>query len=154
MRAILATVALSFAGCATAANTVWLNPEEGGQRFYGGVRADLEAMDSAAKRESGIRVSGESVPLSRMGQAKRFAWFGLDLPLSAVGDTLTLPLIIACQLSERRTMIRSWQPGAGDYEKLRAWAEQQSDSTSDTPLPPPSIGLDRFPEVRHRVGTQ
>lgn len=149
--ALLIAAAALCSGCGTAVNTLWLDPYEDGQRVYGGVRVDLEVLQSAGKRESGISVSGETVPLSRLEQVKRVSWLAIDLPLSAIGDTLTLPYTLACQLSARRTLIRSFQSCNLDYQLLLA-AEGEPIGTPTTP--PPPIGLDRFPEVRHRVGSR
>jgi uncharacterized protein YceK len=77
-----ATALLS--GCGTAANTLWFIPEEGGMRVYGGVRADWESA-----RQSAADPSRPAGPL----------WLCIaDMPLSAVGDTLTLPFTVPAAL--------------------------------------------------------
>jgi uncharacterized protein YceK len=68
-------------GCGTVANTAYLDPYEGGKQVYGGVQV---AWDKAANPES----------RSTWVTAAAYA----DVPLSAVGDTLTLPYTVAVAL--------------------------------------------------------
>src|SRR4051812_26255035 len=82
----LGATALVMSGCGTIANTVWLFPEEGGQRVYGGVRGDWEIAREAATNRS------ESGPNTLL-------WLPIaDMPLSAVGDTVTLPVTVPLAL--------------------------------------------------------
>lgn len=90
----VASVALLNGGCGTAVNTVWLAPFEGGQRVYGGVRADLGVMRELASGETGMIASGEPVKMEPGERLRKLFFLSLDLPLSAVGDTLTLPYTI------------------------------------------------------------
>jgi uncharacterized protein YceK len=92
----LALLALLTGGCVTAANTVWLTPDEGGKRVYGGVRADLKSIETAATGSTGMWVGGEEVR-DRKRQVGRLLFLALDLPFSAVGDTLTLPYTLASE---------------------------------------------------------
>src|SRR5947207_13699918 len=79
--AVAAVCALA-SGCGTFANTCWLTPEEGGMRAYGGTRADWQvAREAAANSDYHERVAC-------------LVKCALDLPLSALGDTITLPLIL------------------------------------------------------------
>lgn len=80
-----------LSGCGTAANVVWFHPNEGGQRVYGGVRGMTEYV---------VRESCDPTPkpmdshrIGRLIQAM------LDIPLSFVGDTITLPYILWFALS-------------------------------------------------------
>lgn len=150
MRAILAAIALSSAGCGTAANTLWLTPDEGGQRIYGGVRVDLDVANPLAHDSGIVRETGP-VPLTPAERMGHLAFLCIDLPLSAIGDTLTLPIVLAGQLSERRTMIRSFESKNVDIEHFLA---VKGEPIGQPTTPPPPIGLDRFPEVRHRISTQ
>jgi uncharacterized protein YceK len=73
-------------GCGTMANVVWLAPYEGGMQPYGGVQADLtvakEAVDHLANR-------------SKDSSSLDMGWVALlDLPLSGIADTITLPLTV------------------------------------------------------------
>ena len=81
----LAATIIAMTGCGTVANTIWLSPEEGGQRVYGGVRADWESLQDAASTPAGNRQSG-------------ILKSALDLPLSTIGDTVTLPFTIPCAI--------------------------------------------------------
>jgi hypothetical protein len=75
---------------------VWLTPDETGKSIYGGVRTDclmfLTACDEA------IRPKGAADFLCSVGVASAFV---VDIPLSAVGDTLTLPWTITATLIAR-----------------------------------------------------
>src|SRR5437868_2878090 len=44
---VLAMMALPLSGCGTFGNVCWLNREEGGQRVYGGVRAEVEILQGS-----------------------------------------------------------------------------------------------------------
>lgn len=84
----VAVTAVVLSGCGTVASTLWLSPEEGGQRVYGGVRADCDIIHDASKPDSSKNTnSGATVLLS-----------ALDMPFSLVGDTVALPLTITCSL--------------------------------------------------------
>jgi uncharacterized protein YceK len=84
-RAVVFALAASLlaGGCGTVANTLWLEPKDGGMRVYGGVKADLEvARDAAANNppaDHGALAIGMAVA---------------DLLLSAVADTVTLPVTL------------------------------------------------------------
>jgi uncharacterized protein YceK len=67
---VVTATALLTGGCGTVANTFGCNGEEGARRVYGGVRLDLAG------------------PCGNL----------LDVPLSAVGDTVTLPVTVPCSL--------------------------------------------------------
>jgi len=78
-------LALLSGGCFSAANTVWLTPEENGQRVYGGVRLHLERLASDETRDRDVERHG------RLG----LALFTLvDFPLSLFGDTFALPFTV------------------------------------------------------------
>src|SRR5439155_11701128 len=69
-------------GCGTLMNTAYFTPHEGGERVYGGVRGDWD-----------LAVSRENHPTWVTAAAVA------DLPLSAVGDTLALPYLLALALT-------------------------------------------------------
>ena len=92
--AILAICAIS--GCGTAINLACPVTAAGHPaQVYGGVKHDVEVCQSC---------KNESMFLSGMGNSS--AWFSelaaylvaLDVPLSAVADTLTLPITLPTQL--------------------------------------------------------
>jgi uncharacterized protein YceK len=77
-------IAILTAGCGTWANTCWFTEEEGGMRVFGGVRSDWEIARESLAPSSGR----ESSPAQ--------AWIPIfDMPLSALGDTVTLPITIS-----------------------------------------------------------
>jgi uncharacterized protein YceK len=87
----LALPALLLGGCGTVLNTTYFTAEEGGGSVYGGVKVDVDLSRSLvleappADEDTGQRISRYSMA----------AWTMLiDLPLSAIGDTLTLPITI------------------------------------------------------------
>ena len=110
----VAGLALLNGGCGTAVNTLWLAPFEGGQRVYGGVRADLDVMRRTVAGESDITVSGEQVKATSREQIRSILFLTLDLPLSVIGDTLTLPYTLA--VAVRRSFDKS--DGRPDPDKL------------------------------------
>jgi uncharacterized protein YceK len=77
---------LLVSGCGTLCNTVWWIPEEGGERIYGGVQMDVGVLRESLSVRSEDRGIGDRL----LG----VAFFTLDLPFSAIGDTLTLPILI------------------------------------------------------------
>jgi uncharacterized protein YceK len=81
--ALFAVCVLFVSGCGTVANTLWLNDDEGGMRVYGGVRGDWEIIHESSTGSPGTRMDSYSVLLG-----------SLDIPFSAIGDTVTLPLTI------------------------------------------------------------
>src|SRR5690348_1805711 len=73
------------------ANVLWFYPEQGGMRVYGGVRGNCEALQSVAEDKSADAPKGGD-------RAFAILKYSLDLPLSAVADTVTLPVTIPCSL--------------------------------------------------------
>jgi uncharacterized protein YceK len=83
---LLGSLLLAGSGCGTVLN--FFNGESAGEkRVYGGVRIDCEV---AAEQLKDHRVDGPPLVL----------WALFDLPLSAFGDTLTLPLVLAARWHE------------------------------------------------------
>jgi uncharacterized protein YceK len=106
MVCLMAALTAGLGGCGTAANTLWLAPFEGGQRVYGGVRTDMEIVRQSITGEPESK--GQS-PRDRCITAVALA---VDLPLSAVGDTLTLPYTVPAALlnmASKRDKLE-WRP--------------------------------------------
>lgn len=82
----LALAALVSGGCGTVTNLALFNPEEGGKRVYGGVRADWV----------GITGIPSATPSAAPDSEDRFVQtlLALDMPVSAFWDTLTLPITV------------------------------------------------------------
>jgi uncharacterized protein YceK len=92
-------------GCGTAMN-LW-RPCSGGAahlpepyRIYGGVRADVEMAAAALQAAPDATKEAHHSP-QPIGQALVAACCAVDLPLSCVADTLTLPLTIVAALNSR-----------------------------------------------------
>jgi uncharacterized protein YceK len=66
-------------GCGTMLNTTYFTPDEGGERIYGGVRLDAEVIEDGYGQRSPLVI----------------ALFLADLPLTVIGDTLSLPYTLA-----------------------------------------------------------
>lgn len=85
---LAAGLATSLAGCMTALNTMYYTPTEGGKEIYGGVKLDAELFKEARAKDAPT-LFGCTGPVARIGTVTLAT---MDLPLSAVGDTLTLPI--------------------------------------------------------------
>jgi uncharacterized protein YceK len=83
---LMVTLAVLPTGCGTVANTCYFWPGEGGKRVYGGVRAEWETMQQDLYKPDPLE--------DGINRWARLGLFTVDLPLSAVGDTLTLPLTV------------------------------------------------------------
>ena len=89
--------ASALGGCGTAGN-LWRPPVLGGQHIYGGVR-----LDAAAIRESLTGQPPDPDPRRVAPPPVRtILCSAVDLPFSAVADTLTLPATIRATLDQRR----------------------------------------------------
>ena len=86
------TAALS-SGCGTVANTVWLIPEEGGKKVYGGVKADIEMVHDCSVEACQSEDFG-----GRMAWTGKAIAMAIDVAFSALGDTLTLPITIPASI--------------------------------------------------------
>jgi uncharacterized protein YceK len=86
---VVALAALLLGGCGTFVNMTDQAPEsmEGGRRaVYGGVRWDVEVAYPMGPSAASHNTTWPTMP--------RFFFFLFDLPSSAIGDTLTLPVTI------------------------------------------------------------
>jgi uncharacterized protein YceK len=82
---LFAGIPFPMSGCGTTANILWFTENEGGQRIYGGIRAETQSF-----RESIVEPSD---PESNNQQS---VWpIILDMPFTLIGDTLTLPLTVS-----------------------------------------------------------
>ncbi|QEL17251.1 YceK/YidQ family lipoprotein [Limnoglobus roseus] len=91
---VTAAVAILSSGCGTTLNTCMI-PQNGGQRVYGGVRLDATCVASAVTDEPTVfNPLGTSKPKTVYQRAWEMLLFGIDLPLSAIGDTVTLPYFL------------------------------------------------------------
>jgi uncharacterized protein YceK len=85
---MLAIMVISLTGCGTLCSTSGVSPVGWGERPYGGVRLDVAAV----MRD---RDCPEPETLGRIKQWAAWTCFlAVDVPLSAVADTLLLPVQI------------------------------------------------------------
>jgi len=119
-RSLLGAVCAAAAfgsGCGTVANTAYLAPYEGGERVYGGVQI---AWEKAATQES----------KSPLVTAAAYA----DVPLSAIGDTVTLPYLLALSLAAARPGEPPIRPAVVEREEripapaIEGWRPASSNS--------------------------
>jgi uncharacterized protein YceK len=118
--ALVTGIAALVSGCGTLCNTsgVW-SVAEGGMRPYGGVLTDLDfardiALDTVFAKTAGDYLSGGG----------RLVLLLVDLPLSFVGDTLTLPVTVPYYVS---------------------WTESYRTSQGDGPSPEPVFAAGASP---------
>ena len=90
--AALAGAVVWLGGCGTVANLVRSGDE---QRVFGGVRLDMEAVQECAGEVG--KAGGPENPADTVVGA---TFSVLDIPLSLVGDTLTLPLTFLAELRQ------------------------------------------------------
>jgi uncharacterized protein YceK len=118
--AALAACVVWLSGCGTMLNL----PAQTGlvvldttppEQVYGGVKRDAESLASGSDTSSGVSLG------SLVEGVCRTCFLLLDLPLSAVADTLTLPITL-----------RSGTPAAGPDAK-----QPQQPVPADTPTPEP-----------------
>src|SRR4051794_8874672 len=95
--AVLALAAIcSVSGCGSMLNTLYFAPMEGGGRMYGGVSLDAEQGSKYIRNT----FSSDQAPDNGSDKSKPVMlalgvyFLAIDLPLSAVADTLTLPWTI------------------------------------------------------------
>ena len=88
-----ATLGAALCGCGTMHN---ISGSLDSQRIYGGVRTDVKV----AAQAPGDLVRAKDGP-EFMNAARAGALSVIDTPLSAVGDTVTLPVIAGRKLAEQ-----------------------------------------------------
>jgi uncharacterized protein YceK len=100
-RVILGTaLLLAMSGCGTVCNLVWFNESEGGGRVYGGVRTSAQVIYDTANQA----LCGAGDEKVHPHSARTACILLLDLPLTVVGDTATLPITATW------TAVRYWYP--------------------------------------------
>ena len=142
-RALLVAASLSAAlvlsGCGTFAN-VSIGARQGWQNalIYGGVRRDIQTTSNW------IDHSWTWIPnldiQQDVGTVVGVALVGIDMPLSAIGDTLTLPITIPAAIwagNSNQTSVSNKNQGAPAPAKPSAPAPQS------TPQEPSSNNLSR-----------
>ena len=89
---LAAAAACALGGCGTLSN---VGPGDCGahspKKVYGGVREDAAAVVEYGQKVGGASNPGEAASTAALG----LYFLAVDMPLSAVGDTLTLPWTIA-----------------------------------------------------------
>lgn len=88
------TAIMTLSGCGTAANLCWLPREEGGKQAYGGVKYDIDMAND--KHKAALKT-----PPTRNFESidgNQCLLFMLDTPISFIGDTITLPVILLFEL--------------------------------------------------------
>jgi uncharacterized protein YceK len=92
-------VTLLLSGCGTAMNTLYFMPIEGGKSVYGGIKVDWSVMRDCAADAGRSENIGD-----RIDHGSKALLLALDMPFSAVGDTLTLPITIEAALKKQRPL--------------------------------------------------
>lgn len=90
--AILCALAVSagVAGCGTMEN---LRSGDVGPRVYGGVSTDVRACQDILDEKQPDGLHPAAVPLFAHSKMVRFCLRTIDVPVSFLGDTLTLPVV-------------------------------------------------------------
>jgi uncharacterized protein YceK len=91
---VLLLSSLPIAGCGTVANLVNCNPEEGGVSPFGGVRQDMECIETAANGETVVTTYTKPAP-GQHPQTALMLLYAADLPFSFIGDVVTWPYTAA-----------------------------------------------------------
>jgi uncharacterized protein YceK len=130
-RALLATgaliVAIFLSGCGTFANLSigarqgWKNAQ-----IYGGVRRDVQSAEEFIAHSW---TSGDNLDIPQdIGTVVGVGLVGIDVPLSAIADTLTLPLTIPAAI---------WGSNGNAITVSRKNAEPGSGASHGEPKTPP-----------------
>jgi uncharacterized protein YceK len=84
---VIVALALSLTGCGTVDNLCLPNPESGKipLHVYGGVEADMDFLTEEHPRSETVKAVFTPLTI-------------LDLPLSFVGDTVTLPVTLGASM--------------------------------------------------------
>jgi uncharacterized protein YceK len=92
---VLAVCVVSLSGCGTFANLVVVSPDTGEKKVYGGVMQDFKAVGCNVK-DAWASDSGSGW----LSNCFAVGFLAIDTPVSAVADTMTLPLTIAAALQK------------------------------------------------------
>jgi len=90
--ALGAALLVGLSGCGTMENLV--TKEKGGPAVYGGVSADFKTCQKILKEEPPDGLHPGAKSLHSHSKAVRFCCRMIDMPISTVGDTLTLPFAL------------------------------------------------------------
>jgi uncharacterized protein YceK len=127
----VAGTTLLMNGCGTTANVLWFNRDEGGMRVYGGVRAEWTVAQESLAAASDPSASSPGP-----------VWLLIaDMPLSAVADTVTLPLTVPVSLWWALHPVNRERPATNPLDAREQSAvpiNQPMSGTTTTPLPPPT----------------
>lgn len=93
----VALVAFLSSGCGTAVNTLWRTSDEGGKTPYGGVATDYSVL-----WQSQINQVNPDHPNPSPLEDFKVLFALIDLPFSALGDTLTLPYVLTYSAMRQR----------------------------------------------------
>jgi uncharacterized protein YceK len=88
--------AAGLSGCGTFGN-IWGDGGTGEREVYGGLVASANEAGQAARQVARLGSVDDVVGCALLGAY----WAAVDVPLSVVGDTLTLPLTIPATLRKR-----------------------------------------------------
>jgi uncharacterized protein YceK len=112
-QAMLAVLAATLGGCGTVAN-LWSCCKSGDRAVYGGVAHSLRR--AAEDAEEAARLDSLDCALHAVGAGLML----VDVPLSAVADTLTLPITVPETLSHRVEQRPTVVVPAGSEQPLQA----------------------------------
>ncbi len=150
----LLLASLPIAGCGTVANLVKSSPEEGGRSPFGGVRQDMECVDTARNGEFGFRTHPKS-DAEQYPQVALMLFCAADLPFSLIGDVVTWPYTAAYSfinqpiptppLTQATAGVRPQDPFAPENkasekkspDKNADQDKQRVENPVPLPLPPP-----------------
>jgi uncharacterized protein YceK len=113
IRLLLLAVVVTLSGCGTIVNDCYYLRQEGGGQVYGGVKVDAEV--AGEKAIEAVR-PGDVTERLRAGVAALA--LAADLPLSLVGDTLSLPWTLGLTLGRAFIDDPSFPP---DPEWVHFW---------------------------------
>jgi uncharacterized protein YceK len=126
-------LAFTVGGCGTLLNMNHFAPYESGGQAYGGVQTDVEILHGWAKAAK----SDDSTGL-RVCRCSAAAWVAaVDLPLSAVGDTVTLPLTTPRTLGFGRLKLPVLPPESLDPQQIISPPVPPLPSEAEHPADPP-----------------
>jgi uncharacterized protein YceK len=97
---LMPTLALCLTGCGTVSNFVFTPPASGepmGYDVYGGVQEDVVCIERSAAAVREAKTAGQG-----LRECSDLILWAVDLPLSAIGDTVTLPLTVRATIARAR----------------------------------------------------
>jgi uncharacterized protein YceK len=100
---LVAVIVLAISGCASANNILCDGPKPCFQRVYGGVKWDVADLKSTFRDLE----DGPNDSLELFTRSWEATLLTVDLPLSAVADTLTLPITVPLTISRKSDATRA-----------------------------------------------